>query len=306
MDSYVGDERLGFGEPVPGVELYFCPPHTKIIEMLCRHLSKNQNDILKSTDNGLIGVVVWRRPHISFSNSPASSQQKRHKTHNVLTRRHEPINSITNLNLGKSVNNRLPLQPHNNNNSNNNDVEDDDIPPGFGPGAATSARDEDDLPEFNFTGNVNSSGQKIPAQVGFGSKGTQSNPSRPVDQMRQLIYKYGQTASGTRPWNQEDEDDDMPEWQPQLPQIHQRPEMPLHNVQQPLRTHMVNQIRPPPIGQDMRPHMTLQPHVNVSQNVVRWPPPPPPGPQMIPPNGGVPGQHYGGQWRQDAPRSRGF
>ncbi|XP_071730335.1 uncharacterized protein [Rutidosis leptorrhynchoides] len=279
-DSYVADERLGFGEPVPGVEIYFCPPDTKIIEMLCKHLSKNQNDILKSTDNGLIGVVVWRRPHITFNNSPVSSQHKRHKTH---TRRHEPISSVTNSNLAKPVNNRMPPQP-NNNNTNNDDEDDDDVPPGFGPGAAATGRDEDDLPEFNFT-----TGQKTPAQVGFGSKGTQSNPSRPVvDQMRQLIYKYGQTANANGV-----EDDDMPEWQPQLPQTHQ---LPLQNIQQPVGPHMVNHIRPPPIG----------PHVNVLQNVVRWPPPPPPGSQMIPPNSGVPGQHYGGQWRQDAPRSRGF
>lgn len=292
VDSYIEDERLGFGEPIPGVELYFCPPHTKIIEMLCRHLSKSQNDILKSNDNGLIGVVVWRRPHITFNN-PTSSQHKRHKTHNFPTRRHETINSNTNFNhTAKPVNNnKLTAQPNNN----NDDDEDDDIPPGFGPGVgATAARDEDDLPEFNFSGNTNSSGQTNPARGGFGSKVAHSNPnaSRPVDQMRQLIYKYGQTASGV------DEDDDMPEWQPQINRNHQQPLMP----------HMVNQNRAPPIGQVMRPHMNIQPHVNVMQNVVRWPPPPlqPPGHHFPPPNAAVPGQHYGGQWRQDAPRSRGF
>ncbi|KAM0029360.1 putative transcription elongation factor S-II, central domain-containing protein [Helianthus debilis subsp. tardiflorus] len=300
VDSYIADERLGFGEPNPGVELYFCPPHTRIIEMLCKHLSKNQTDILKSTDNGLIGVVVWRRPHISFPNSSTSHQHKHHKKHNFPTRRNENINA--NNFTPKSVNRMPPQEPV------NNDDDDDDIPPGFGPGAATAAaRDEDDLPEFSFTGN--SSGQKIPAQVGFGSKQTQSNPSRPVDQMRQLIYRYGQTVGGSdgtinKPWNK-DEDDDMPEWQPHHHQNHHGPEVPpAHYMQQqqPVGPHMVNQIRPP-IGQVMRPPMMVQPQVNVLQNVVRWPQPP--GPHMLPPNAAVPGQFYDGQGRLD-PRSRGF
>ncbi|PWA96492.1 SPOC domain / Transcription elongation factor S-II protein [Artemisia annua] len=190
MDPYIGDERLGFGEPNPGVELYFCPPHTKVIEMLCRHLSKNQTDILKPTDNGLIGVVVWRRPHINLT---------------------------------------------------------------------TASRDEDDLPEFNFAGNSSSSG----AQVLLGSK--------PVDEMRELIKKYGQTE------NQDEEDDDMPEWQPQLTQ----------NLQQP---YMVDRIRP-------RPHMNIQPPVNVLQNVGRWAEP-------LPANESIQGH---GQWGpRPTSRSRGF
>ncbi|KAI3828429.1 hypothetical protein L1987_02530 [Smallanthus sonchifolius] len=306
VNSYIGDERLGFGEPNPGVELYFCPPHTRIIEMLCKHLSKNQTDILRSTDNGLIGVVVWRRPHINFSNSSSSSQHKHHKKHNFPTSRHTNINANTNSNFTpKSVNRMLPEQPNNNN-------DDDDIPPGFGPGAATAARDEDDLPEFRFSGNPNSSGQKNPAQVGFRSKPTQFNPSAPVDQMRHLIYRYGQTATGgdgasriNRPWNKDNEDDDVPEWQPHLHQNLHHPEVPpVHHIQPPLGSHMVNQVRPQ-IGQVMIPHMPVQPHVNVLQNVVRWPPPSS-GPPVLPPNAAVSGQHYDGQWRLDAPRSRGF
>ncbi|KAI7732222.1 hypothetical protein M8C21_006105 [Ambrosia artemisiifolia] len=302
VESYIADERLGFGEPNPGVELYFCPPHTRIIEMLCKHLAKNQTDILKSTDNGLIGVVVWRRPHISLPNS--SHQHKHHKKHNVSTRRHENINANTSLNFTPKSVNRMPQKE-----VSNNDDDDDDIPPGFGPGAAAAAaaRDEDDLPEFNFTGS--SSGQKIPGQVGFGSKQAQSNPSRPVEQMRQLIYRYGHTASGgegtiNKPWNKDDEDDDMPEWQPHQHQNQHGPEVPLPYMQQPVGPHMVNQIRPP-VGQVMRPPMTIQPQANVLQNVVGWPPPPP-GPHMLPPNAAVPGQFYDGQWRLDAPRSRGF
>ncbi|KAI3804681.1 hypothetical protein L1987_26412 [Smallanthus sonchifolius] len=298
VNSYIADERLGFGEPIPGVELYFCPPRTRIIEMLCKHLSKNQTDILKSTDNGLIGVVVWRRPQINFTNSHT---HKHHKKHNFPTRKHENVNAYTSSNFTPKSVNRMPPLPNNNND------DDDDIPPGFGPGAATAAsRDEDDLPEFSFSGT--SSGQKIPAQVGTWSKQTESNPSGPVDQMRQLIYRYGQTANGdagtiNRPWNK-DVDDDMPEWQPHRHQNHRSPEVPPpHYMQHPLGPHMVNQIRPP-IGQVMGQHMTIQPPVNVLQNVVSWPQPA--GPHMPPPNAAMAGQYYEGQWRLDAPRSSGF
>ncbi|MFS7928772.1 putative transcription elongation factor S-II, central domain-containing protein [Helianthus anomalus] len=305
VDSYVTDERLGFGEPNPGVELYFCPPHMRIIEMLCKYLSKNQTDVLRLNDNGLIGVIVWRRPHISFNNTPSSSQHKHYKKH----RRHGNVNANTNLNFTpKSVNRVQPAvaQPNN-----DDDDDDDDIPPGFGPGVATAAQDDDDLPEFSFSGNSNSAGQRNPAQVGFRSKPTQVNPSAPVDQMRQLIYRYGQTATGdagakqiNKPWNIDNEDDDMPEWQPHLHRNVRRPEVPpVHHIQPPLAPNMVNQVMPP-IGQVMRPQMT-QPQVNVLQNIVRWPPPAS-GPPVLPPNAAISGPQYVGQWRLDAARSRGF
>ncbi|KAK1430870.1 hypothetical protein QVD17_13952 [Tagetes erecta] len=297
VDSYIADERLGFGEPIPGVEVYFCPPHTRIIEMLCKHLSKNQTDILKSTDNGLIGVVVWRRPHINFTNSSTS---KHHKKHSFSTRRHENTNTNQSLNFTPKSVNRMPQQQ-----PKINDDDDDDIPPGFGPGVAVAAGDEDDLPEFSFSGS--SSGQKIPAQVGFGSKQTQSNPSRPVDQMRQLIYRYGQNAGADgvtikRPWNKDDEDDDMPEWQPHHHQNRGTEVPPINYTLQPLAPPMVNQIRQP-IGQVMRPNMTIPPNLNALQNVVGWPPP---SGHMLPPNAALPGQYHDGQWRLDGPRSRGF
>ncbi|XP_076948956.1 uncharacterized protein LOC143621410 [Bidens hawaiensis] len=304
VDSYIADERLGFGEPILGVELYFCPPHTRIVEMLCKHLAKNQTDILKSTDNGLIGVVVWRRPQINITNS----QHKHHKKHNFQTRRHDNINANTSSNLApKSVNRMPPQQPNNK----NDDEDDDDIPPGFGPGAAAaSACDEDDLPEFSFS----SSGQNIPAQVGFGSgsKQTQSNAPRPVDQMRQLIHRYGQNVGGG--CNTPTKGGlyiGAPHIVSLLPHHHQNhhagPEVPpVCYMQPPVGLHLVNQNRPP-IGQVMNPHMPIQPHVNGLQNVVRWAPPPPPlGPQMLPPNAAIPGQYHDGQWRLDAPRSRDF
>ena len=76
MHSYASDERLGFAEPAPGVELYLCPPH--ILDMISKHLSKDPKELYDSTDNGLIGVVVWRKLHISSTISPNSSSHHKH------------------------------------------------------------------------------------------------------------------------------------------------------------------------------------------------------------------------------------
>lgn len=321
VDSYVAEERVGFGEPNPGVELYFCPPNKRITEMLSRLLSKDQTDITKTTDNGLIGVVVWRRPHPTML--PNSSSHHKHHRKHLSSRRQEIINANTNsksltLSHGQPLrDSRLPPQPNDGGGGGgDDDGDDDDIPPGFGPGVV--GRDEDDLPEFSFSKGSNSSGQALPAQAGFGSRTTQSNPPpRPVAQMRQLIYEYGQTGTnpagpgGTnwnggrgsgienRPWRQDD-DDDIPEWQPQL-QNRQRPPVPDHGVQDVSRVHLVNQIRPA-MEQTVTPVMPIRPPVNPLQN--SWVQPP--LPHGLPPNTAVPGQYYGGQWRHDEPRGRGF
>ncbi|XP_024985266.1 uncharacterized protein LOC112520879 isoform X1 [Cynara cardunculus var. scolymus] len=324
VDSYVAEERVGFGEPIPGVELYFCPPNKRITEMLSRLLSKDQTDITKPTDNGLIGVVVWRRPHPTML--PNSSSHHKHHRKHLSSRRQENINANTNsksLTFGHGQpprDSRLPPQP--NDGGGGGDDDDDDIPPGFGPGVV--ARDEDDLPEFSFSKGSNSSGQTLPAQSVFGSRTVPSNPPpRPVAQMRQLIYEYGQTGTNpagsgagagagaanwngnrgsgieNRPWRQ-DEDDDIPEWQPQL-QNRQQPPVPDHGVQELSRVHLVNQIRPA-MDQTVTPVMPIRPPVNPLQN--SWVQPP--LPHGLPPNTAVPGQYYGGQWRHDEPRGRGF
>lgn len=88
-----------------------------------------------------------------------------------------------------------------------NDDDDEDVPPGFGP---IARKDDDDLPEFNFNssnGPVTSSPRPPPQ-------------SRSMDQVRELILKYG-NSTGTghkRPLgnHDDDDDDDIPEWQPQI------------------------------------------------------------------------------------------
>ncbi|GFS44946.1 hypothetical protein Acr_00g0093120 [Actinidia rufa] len=298
VDSYVSDERLGFAEPAPGVELYLCPPHTKIVEMLSKHLSKGHTDTLNSIESGLIGIIVWRKPHLSSAISPNSSAHHKHssKRQHFTPRRHHEKDPIMNANFAS----KQTLPPMGD--------DDDDIPPGFGPAAA---RDEDDLPEFNFSGPTNPS---VPKH--FNS--TNMSPCRPVDQVRALIHKYGQPSSNvisrnvgirTQPWN--NDDDDIPEWQPQpLTQHHLPPQQP-----------PVLNFQPPVLPQAVNQHP-----VNMVQGMFVAPPQgdgmwqQPPGYSGLQPSniGTQPsgGQHYGvpvagqlpgiGRRRDAAPRSRGF
>ncbi|KAK8550153.1 hypothetical protein V6N12_038881 [Hibiscus sabdariffa] len=184
------------------------------------------------------------------------------------------------------------------------DDDDDDVPPGFGPAAS---RDEDDLPEFNFSGGSNPSGPKYPTgyqsqRAGMTSSHLHSQTSsRPVDQMRELIQKYGQSNSSNGPvgvpWNGDD-DDDIPEWQPQTSQQHHL-QPPLRTFQQPM--HAPHQLAP----------QTL-PAMHVQGQHRNWWVPPPGSPSQGQPFANGP-QFYGttvgtGQaaWRKDAPHSRGF
>ncbi|KAI6681489.1 hypothetical protein NL676_035370 [Syzygium grande] len=229
-DSYVLDERVGFAEPSQGVELYLCPPHAKIREMLSKILPEDQLNVLSDVENGLIGVVVWRRSHLT-SAIPSHTTKFTSKKQHFSSRRHQEkdVNFNSNLPHGRIAHpSSMRPQP-----SVDGD-DDDDVPPGFGPGAARAARDEDDLPEFNFSGGSRSMGlnptQNVSAGSGLAPSYGHSRP--PVDHIRELIHKYGQTGVGAppenfgvpvQPWN--DEDDDIPEWNPQG----------LYNLRQPSR-----------------------------------------------------------------------
>lgn len=310
---------MGIAEPAAGAELYFCPPHSKTIELLSKILPKDQLDAFSAIDNGLIGVLVWKKAHLTSTISPNSSSHHKHssKKHFSSSRRHHHDKDNLNVSMASKpsmTRSRAPdySQPP------VEDDEDDDVPPGFGPAAG---RDDDDLPEFNFSG---SSTQNPPRLGPFHPHA--HTPSRPVDQIRELIHKYGQPQGNpsvsldrrgigvsTKSWN--DDDDDIPEWQPQAPS-HPQPQ-PVHSYQ---RAHMVNRQHQH-VGvmqshqQYRQPAMTLQPQMNVmqAQQQNSWTH----GAYMVQPSqpGGV--QYYGsagpggaGQpgiaWRQDAPKSRGF
>uniref|UniRef100_A0A5B7BQR9 TFIIS central domain-containing protein n=1 Tax=Davidia involucrata TaxID=16924 RepID=A0A5B7BQR9_DAVIN len=338
VESYVVDERVGFAEPAPGVELYFCPLHTKILETLSKHLPKDHTKMLKSTDNGLIGVVVWRKVHLSSTVSPNSSSHHKHSSKNkhFTSRRQQERDTNVNVNFASrphissmGVPQTHPEPP----------PDDDDIPPGFGPGAA---RDEDDLPEFSFSGRSNPSVTQNHLQ-GSGMTPFHSHPqtpSRPVDHMRELVHKYGQTGTGAAsgnwqakrgvgagsqpPWNDDDDDDDddMPEWQPIAPQQQQLPpQLPRHSFQQPMMPHVANRHLGSAMPVQLAPAPVAVPMQQRQMQGAWWPQPP--GPQGLQhsnlgsqPGGGQyygvpapppPGRQLGGlDWRQDAPRSRGF
>ncbi|XP_020598387.1 uncharacterized protein LOC110037975 [Phalaenopsis equestris] len=194
IHSYITDERVGFAEPVPGVELYLCPSHPKILTILTHNLSKELLGSISSVLNGLIGIVVWRRPHATIS-PRVSSHHHRHgssKKHSSSKKRHESMNHSFRRNP-------MPLP---------ND--EDDVPPGFGP---PIAREDDDLPEFDF-----SRGRSSHRAGALAAKATATAPPCSSNHMRELIQKYGQGENiiselgiPVEPWNDED---DIPEWNP--------------------------------------------------------------------------------------------
>ncbi|KNA06633.1 hypothetical protein SOVF_179250 isoform B [Spinacia oleracea] len=276
VDSYISDERLGFAEPAPGVELYLCPPRTKTVDMIINHLPKSYTEKLINIDDGLIGIVVWRKVQITapvISPNSLSHQKQMNKNHSG---GQNAVNDDRNRNnpgfTPRSVPPPpVPSKPH-------QPDEDDDVPPGFGP---PGHREDDDLPEFNFSGGPTSLPKPNPVP-GHGAVSQHHNlvcaPARQVDQMRELIQKYGQNGmSGggggripTEPWN--DDDDDIPEWQPQathtgLPAPVPAPQ-PMQNPA--LATHYPTYQRPhwPPVGQPIQP---LQPPMSVQQQGIWWP-----------------------------------
>ncbi|XP_050232001.1 uncharacterized protein LOC126680826 isoform X2 [Mercurialis annua] len=311
-DSYIMDSRVGFGEPAPGVELYFCPPHSKTVEMLGKVLPKDQVDALNAIDNGLIGVIVWRKSPPASTVSPKHISKKQH----LSSRRTREKDAIPNVNVSA----KQPLhhcgRPASTSSKPDvsNDDDDDDLPPGFGPPAT---REDDDLPEFNFSSGpvtprsqLSSQGQGVPH-----FQSLPQAPARPVDQMRELVHKYGQpktsSSSGNlqdkrggvvmQPW---DDDDDMPEWRPEdnKPQVthphpHSHPHL-VHGQQPGLHTNIVHEtqhqqmarpampmLRTNVVQETLRPiaqaAMPLQPQMNVMhapQNPWQQ------GPWMVPQN----------------------
>lgn len=318
-DSYVLDERVGFAEPGSGVELYFCPPHKRTLEIL----PKEHVDSLNKIDNGLIGVIVWRKPQLTSRISPPSSHHK-HKRQNVTSSTKQQQTNMNAIFTPKSNSPIGSTPPATNFNPSPDDEDDDDVPPGFGP------RDEDDLPEFSFSRNSAPSSQHNfvktrglgPAPIPLLSQ----TPSRPVDQIRELIHKYGQPqavgSSGNwqdnnkhlgvaiQPWN--DDDDDIPEWQPQAPRRQLPPQQSVYSsFQQPiLRPHLVNQ---PPLGS--APQQPSQTSMNVIPQGTWWVPAvqgsgQQPSNLASQPNSGqfygVPGRDVGQPGRQNAPQGGGF
>uniref|UniRef100_A0A7N0ZSX1 TFIIS central domain-containing protein n=1 Tax=Kalanchoe fedtschenkoi TaxID=63787 RepID=A0A7N0ZSX1_KALFE len=246
VDSYVADDRVGFAEPVRGLEVYLCPNHPKILDRIGKHLAKDQKEgalTLSGEDKGLIGVIVWRKAHVSpNSSSHHKHSLKKHQQEHYSSRRHNHHHQDRNINV-KSSSNLTPKYPPLASTKAAHfatpikvATDEDDLPPGFGPPAS---QDDDDLPEFNFSGGLSRSFVS-PNQKPVVSQ----SHNRPADQMRQLIQKYGQNGAGlvVKSWK-DDDDDDIPEWQPQvpLPPAPTQTQHSYHALNQPMLQHLINQ-----------------------------------------------------------------
>ncbi|GMH07000.1 hypothetical protein Nepgr_008840 [Nepenthes gracilis] len=325
-DSFIVDERLGFAEPAPGVELYFCPTHKSTLDMLSNRLPKNYTEKLDAIDNGLIGVVVWRKAHLTSAISPKSSSQRNNdnpkRQQHFTSRRHSEGNTNSNVNYASrtAAPTMIVSEPQ-------SEVdEDDDIPPGFGPPAA---RDDDDLPEFKFSGSTDPIAQissQNPSQVQGMATHHRVSPTLPrqVEHMRELVKKYGQNGNNVvsgiplESWNDDEDDDDIPEWQPPAPQQQLPPPQPAQqSLQLPVFVpHMANQPPlQPPLTQLAEPMQPLQVPINPLgapwQQGGWWPPGTQPANLGSQPIGGqfhgasglVAGQ-WGREWRPDGSRNR--
>ncbi|XP_043702006.1 death-inducer obliterator 1-like isoform X2 [Telopea speciosissima] len=334
-DSYVVDERVGFAEPVPGVELYFCPPHLSIVEMLGKHLSKDHTETLNSADNGLIGVVVWRK---AFETSTISPNSSSHHKHNLKKQQSLRRHQVKDTNVNVTSKPPAPLgAPPTNPNPPPDEEPIDDVPPGFGPAAA---KDEDDLPEFDFVNPPNPPVLQFPGSnpsQGLGMSMTPSHtPARlqsfhPVEQMRDLVSKYGQGLKipsavnwqqsrgigvEVHPWN---DDDDIPEWQPQPPTHHLPPPPPppplLHGFQQPTQhtlnpQHLVSmssqQLLPRHPSQPLGPSVPQQHPMQIPMPLPLQPPQPPMNMTQVQMQGhqtGAPAWQQQGSWWTHPPTS---
>ncbi|CAL1388222.1 unnamed protein product [Linum trigynum] len=306
-ESYVVDERVGFAEPASGVELYLCPPHSRICGLLSKVLPQDQMHALNRIENGLIGVVVWRKPQIISPHHKHSTKDSSKKQHSSSKNRNPKHHSA------------LPPPPqHLHSRPPPISVDVDDVPPGFGPPSTVtggSSRDEDDLPEFNFSSNA---ANRPPGFPGGRSFQPSNSPRGPVvDQMRDLVHRYGQPGVGSSPlknwadsrvpvqtWK---DDDDMPEWRPDDAQLH------VAGHRQPAAVRGGNMVQQP-VVQVMNPIV----HQHTGAVPPQWWPQQQHGGGLAAPDLGPHGvyqqqqqsnggQLYGGQqWSRDVSKSRGF
>ncbi|CAM8916525.1 unnamed protein product [Rhodiola kirilowii] len=305
VDSYVADDRVGFAEPLRGIEAYLCPTHPKILDRIAKHLAKDHSEVLSlgDGDKGLIGVIVWRKAHVSPNSSShhKHSLKKHQQEHNNSSSRRHNQNHHQDRNMNMNSSNLKPKHPvvplvqsKLTTTQIKTVTDEDDVPPGFGPPAT---QDDDDLPEFNFSSGLTRS---VPTQKSVAPQ----TQNRPVDQMRELIQKYGQNAGSglvVKPWD-DDDDDDIPEWQPPQQPLPPPPQpastqINYQSINQPLLQHLINQQK--------QQQQLLVSHLQPPQAALPLPPQFPATQQNVAP--GWPQQQQSGRWmNHQAPQSRGF
>ncbi|KAM0849626.1 hypothetical protein ACQ4PT_053613 [Festuca glaucescens] len=191
IDSYIGEERVGLVKLAEGVELYLCPSQGKATQILADHLQKEHQGSLTVAGTSIIGLVVWRRPHVTPKVPP--------------NKQDVPKNQAT---ISSSVLPRISQPPSCSSNAcrSQQDVVAAEVVPGIGPGAV---KDDDDMPEYNFVSVSNSAANVTMSQTYRGHQDT----SLSEDRFREMVRKYGNISVAAHPWNC-DGDFNMPEWNP--------------------------------------------------------------------------------------------
>ncbi|GLJ30593.1 hypothetical protein SUGI_0605770 [Cryptomeria japonica] len=154
--SYKQDERVGYAEPAPGVELYLCPSNVATLQMLDKFISYEHFENINEQD-GLIGFVVWRRNNVT-SNAMHTMPEKQYINAKQLALSGHMLDSPTHPGVSESVphgtdspkndistsydkypvSNKLPFMvstsktiTHVENTTHAKDCSEMDIPPGF-------------------------------------------------------------------------------------------------------------------------------------------------------------------------------
>ncbi|XP_023524031.1 uncharacterized protein LOC111788088 [Cucurbita pepo subsp. pepo] len=280
-ESYVADERVGIAEPGSGVEFYFCSPHGRILEMVGRILLKENNELLNAIENGLIGVVVWRKPQLTLMSPNSTSLHKRSsKKQHFSSRRLQETPNLKANDVSPMPRGYFPVASDYPLTEEDDADGDDDVPPGFGP---STTRDDDDLPEFNFSGSANPPPQGLSRLPSF--QPISRTWSRPVEKMREIVQKYGQSENASsgnwqergfssvpiQSWNDDDDDDDddIPEWQPQAAAAASRHRMPPpSHLQQPVRRLGQPSLRPHYVVNQQQQHLGQLSQLGANQQTV--------------------------------------
>ncbi|KAG0560169.1 hypothetical protein KC19_10G159200 [Ceratodon purpureus] len=99
--QYQMGDRVGFVEPRSGYELYLLPPGSGTTKLLSEHGHPDISPEALGKDVVLVGVIVWRRSHLSSSRVPdRNNNLKRHAV--ASSTHHESISKSSRAGVGPS------------------------------------------------------------------------------------------------------------------------------------------------------------------------------------------------------------
>uniref|UniRef100_A0ACD5TQY1 Uncharacterized protein n=1 Tax=Avena sativa TaxID=4498 RepID=A0ACD5TQY1_AVESA len=173
IDSYIADGRVGLVNPAEGVEIYLCP-QGEAVKILADHLPKQHSSSLIVTETSIIGLVVWRRPHVSPKILP--NGQDVPKSQAMI-----PSSIVPRISQPPSRSSNACRSAHG--------------LPGSGPGVVKD--DDDDLPEHNLVSVSNSALNATTSQTDRSHRHASLSEYR----AREMIRKYGTEPVAAQPWN---------------------------------------------------------------------------------------------------------